>query len=193
MVHQVEHGAEALSRRAEQEALRVRELDHAGGRAVDAELGLQPRHPDPVPPPVGQDLRAEDQREPVGGPARLVVGRGVARQDEMHVGPAVGDEDLLAVDDVAVALAPGPRRDAAQVGPRPRLGQVHTALVLAAGEAGQITLLELVAAVRLDVVRHARLQPHDGHEARVGARDHLEVGVADQGRQAEAAVRRTQR
>ena len=193
VVHQVQHGAESLSGLAEQEALRVVELDHAGGRAVDAELGLHPGDPDAVAPPVGQDLRAEDQAEPVGGPTRLVVGRGVARQDEVHVGAAVGDEDLLAVDDVVVAVARGARGDAAQVRPRLRFGQIHAPLVLAAGEPGQIALLDLVAAVRLDVVRHARLQPHDGHEARVGARDHLEVGAVDQDRQAVAAVRGAER
>ena len=113
-------------------------------------------------------------------PRDCVEGRRVARQHEVHVRAAVGDEDLFAVDDVVVAVARGARGDAAQVGARLRFGQIHAPLVLAAGEAGQIALLDLVAAVRLDVVRDAGLQPDDGHQARVGPRHHLEVGAVDQ-------------
>ena len=58
---------------------------------------------------------------------------------------------------------------------------------------GRYRALELVAAVLLDVLRHAGLEPDDGHEARVGARDHLEVGAVDERGQTVAAVLRAQR
>src|SRR5262249_9107256 len=59
-------------------------------------------------------------------------------------------------------------------------------------EAWQILPAELLAPVLLDVLRHPGLQPDDRHEARVGARDHLEVGAVDEHRQAVAAVLRVE-
>src|SRR5262245_54069276 len=70
----------------------------------------------------------------------------------------------------------------------PACGSVHAALELSRHEARQVTLAELFAPVLLDVLRHPGLQPDDRHEARVGARDHLEVGAVDEHRQAVAAV-----
>ena len=94
----------------------------------------------PFAPSVGQHRRAEHQAEAVGRALRLLVGRGVARQHQVDVRAAVGDEDLLAVDEVAVALAGRARDDAAQVRAGLRLGQVHAALQLARDEARQVAL-----------------------------------------------------
>jgi hypothetical protein len=110
----------------------------------------------------------------------------------VHLGAAVGDEDLLAVDEVAVALLRHTRDDAAEIGAGLRLGQIHRPLQLARREARQIALLQLVAAVLLDVDRRSRRKADDGHEARVGACNHLEVGAVEERREAVAPVLRRQ-
>jgi hypothetical protein len=61
---------------------------------------------------------------------------GVPGQHEVHLGTAVGDEDLLAVHpDAAVLKLGSAGGDAPQVAPGLGLGEVHAALDLAAGEA----------------------------------------------------------
>ena len=105
VVHQVEHGAEALAApcRAGSASAWSNSITQVGEPWMPI-LVSTPGTRMPLRRPVGQDRRAEHQAEAVGGPLRLVVGRGVARQDEVHVGAAVGDEDLLAVDEVAAVL-----------------------------------------------------------------------------------------
>ena len=110
----------------------------------------------------------------------------------MDVGAAVGDEDLLPVEEEAAVLLGGAGDDAAQVGAGLRLGQIHAALQLPRHEARQVALAELLAPVPLDVLRHAGLEPDDRHQARVGARDHLEVSAVDEHRQAVATVLATE-
>jgi hypothetical protein len=188
VVHEIEHRAEALAALAEEEGFGVLELHDARGRAVDPHLVLHPAHPDAVLLAVVEDTRAEHQRQPVRRAAALVERRRVAREDEVHCRAAVRDEDLLAVDEPAAVLLRHARDDAAEIGSGLRLGQVHRALQLARREPRQVLLLELLGAVFLDVLSHAGLQAEDRHEARLGAREHLEdVGVHEH-RQRVAAI-----
>src|SRR5439155_27227246 len=108
------------ARLAEEERLGMVELDHAGGRAVDAHLPLDAGHAHAIPGAVWQRHGAERQAESVGRAARLVESRTVARQHEVHVGAAVRDEDLAAVDEVAAVFLAEPREDAAEIRSRLR-------------------------------------------------------------------------
>jgi hypothetical protein len=108
---------------------------------------------------VGQHARHEHQVEPVRRALRLVRRGRVAREHEMDAGAAVRDEDLLAVDEVAIAVLHDLRDDAAEVRAGLRLGEIHRALVLARGELREVALLRRVVAVLLDVERDAGLEP----------------------------------
>ena len=156
---------------------------------MDPELVLQPGDPHAVARAVFPVPRHQHQRKPVGGALRRLEGVGIAREHEVHLRAAVRDVDLLSVDlDPAFGQLAGAGRDAAEVAPRLGLGQVHAALHLARGEARKPGALDLLAAEFLDVVGGAGLEPHHHHQARIGARDHLEEHAHDQRGEPEASI-----
>ncbi len=183
VVHQRQHRAEAAALLADPPRDRLLEPDHRGRRAVDAELLLEPDDLERVGRAVGQRARAQVEREAVGGAEALVVGVVVAREHEVHLRAAVGDEDLLAVEPDLAARLGGARADRTEVGAGLRLGQIHRAHQLARREAGQVAAPEILVRVDLDVLGDAGLKPDDRHQARVGARDHLQDHVRDPARQ----------
>jgi hypothetical protein len=193
VVHEIEHRPEALSARPEQERLGAVEIDHAGGRAVNAELPLHANDLDAIRAAVGQRARAEHQGEPARRALGLVVGRGITGEDQMDRGAAVGDEDLLSIEDKATILLRHAGGYGAEIGAGLGLGQVHGALQLARGKAGQVAAPQLVRAVFLDVLCHATLEPDDGHQARVRLRDHLEIEGVEEQREAVTTELRAQR
>ena len=105
------------------------ELQLAGGRAVDAELVLEPA-----------DLHVlvalvDEQRQPAGVGGALLA----ARQHQGDRAAAVGDEALDAVQvPAAVRRSRRLELDVLQVGAGLGLGEGHRAGHLAAGEAGQV-------------------------------------------------------
>src|SRR5262249_61300129 len=119
---------------------------------------------------------------------RLLGAPRVAGEPERDLRSAVGDVYLLAVDEVPIAFLRDPRRDPAQIRSRLGLRQIHRALEIAGDEAGQVALLQLVAAVLLDVEGDACLPADDRHQARGGAGHHPEVRRVDERGQAVAAV-----
>ena len=177
---------------AEQEALGAVELDHAGRRAVDAELRLDARaRVMRVRLPVRQrcaDRASGSARWSCPSTARRSPRRAPARDGSSA--PPLVMKIFSPCDDVVVALQ---RRRACAMLPRsePACGSVRSiaALELAAGEARQVAL---PSARRCRTSRCRAptpgLQADDRHQARVGARDHLEIGAVDQERQAVAAV-----
>ena len=78
----------------------------------------------------------------------LVVGRGAGEQEHEVRVLGAGDEDLLAVDDVAVAVLAGEGLDARGLGAGVGLGDAEGLQAqLAGGDAWQVALLLLVVAV----------------------------------------------
>ena len=189
-VHQGEHGLEAFSRGAQEEALGVVEANRRRRRPVDAELVLEALHVKPVLAAVGQRAGAEIEGEPAGRALRLLEGGFVAGQYQVDLTTAVRDEDLLSIEEVATIPLAGACRDGAEVRAGLGLGEVHRSHHLARGEARQILLLELFARVDLDVFRDARLQADDGHQSRIGSGNHLDDDVLDGVGEFEATVLR---
>ena len=134
---------------------------------------------------VDEILGHQEQRDAARAGRRI----GQARQHQMHdvVGHlvvAVGDENLGAEDAIgAVGLLHGLGLERAQVGARMRLGQVHGAGPFAGHHLGQIGLLELVAALRLDRIDGAERQQRTQAEREVGRVPDLAGGGGDDLRQ----------
>src|SRR5207248_4041336 len=84
------------------------------------------------------------------------TGRGTRpREHDSNVGAeAVCDPDLLAVEDVVLALLPRRALDAGSVGPGVRLGQGVAADPIARGQAGQVAALLLLSAPLPDAQRY---------------------------------------
>ncbi len=157
-------GREAAPALADEQRRRLVELQLAGRRAVDAELVFE-----------AADLHVlvalvEEHRQ-AAGVGRALLGAG---QHERDLAAAVGDEALDArqAPDAVVAER-GLELDVLQVAAGLGLGERHRARDLAAGEARQVGLLELVAGELVDRLGDV-LQAEDVHERRIGARDHLD-------------------
>ena len=152
--------------RTHEPSLGVLEVEHAGGRSLDAHLLLDGRANDAVDRAaelarsIGQELRHHEQADALGALGRT----GQASEHQVHdvVGEvvlAVGDEDLGARDGVAaVVQGLGLRGDDAHVRAGVRLGKAHGARPLGGDQLGQIRLLELVGGVRVDRVHRAERQ-----------------------------------
>ena len=198
--HHREHAAQAFVRRADEVALRLIEVHHAGGRAVDAHLLLDRAAGDAVGRTGGavlleRPLRHEEEADAAHA-GRCVRQLRQHQMDDVlgQVMLAGGDEDLGAGDRVAAFV----RRhclgaDEAQVRAAVRLGQAHGAAPGAVAEAGQVGLLERLRPVQLDHRRSPVGEQRVDAEGEVGRADHLVEDHADELRQPLAAVVRRQR
>ena len=147
VVHHGEHVGEPAAFLADQVAHRaavVAERHHAGRAGMDAELVLE-RHAAQVVALAGlavgadQELRHDEQRDAAHAGRRI----GRARQHQVHdvlghVVLAVGDEDLLAGDQVVVALLDRAALELGEVRAGLRLGEVHGAGPFARDHLGQV-------------------------------------------------------
>src|SRR5271157_375071 len=96
--------------------------------------------------------RLEHKGHPASGAARRIAPVRFSGKDEVHLGAAVRNEDLLAIDaDLAVRELGGARRDRAEVAAGLGLRQIHAALDLAGRESRKPDALELRAAEFLNV------------------------------------------
>ena len=140
-----------------------------------------------------QELRHDEQRDAAHAGRR--VGR--ARQHQVHdvlghVVLAVGDEDLLAGDQIVVALLDGAAPELGEVGARLRLGEVHGPGPFARDHLGQEGRLLVGRAVMVDGVDRALVQQQHQAEAHVGRLPHLLHGGGQQPRHALAAELRVE-
>ena len=156
---------------------------------MDAELAFEARDPDAVQASIFLVAGDQHEGEPAGRAPGLVVAVVVPRQDQVNLTSAVGDEDLLAVDlDGAVGEIGRPGRDAAEVAAGLGFGQIHAALDFARRETRQPFFLELLRAEFLDVVGGPGLQADHHHQARIGARDHLDHDAVQECRESVATI-----
>ncbi|MCY1415020.1 hypothetical protein D9M71_304870 [compost metagenome] len=157
VVHHGEHAVEALVRLADQKALGLVEVQHAGGRGLDAHLVFDRAAGHAVALArlsrrIGQELGHDEQRNALG-PGRCVRQFGQHQVNDVgaHVVLAGGDEDLAAGDRIAaVGLGHGAGLDDAQVGAAMGFGQAHGAGPLASGELLQIGLLLRLGSMGVD-------------------------------------------
>ena len=181
-VHHGEHVREPLVLPPHQIADRtilVAEAHDAGGARVDAQLVLD-RHAVHVVAGsegsvgVDQELGHQEQRDAARAFGR-VRQTGQHEVDDVpgHVVVAPGDEDLLTVNAVMVALGQRLGAHRREVRAGLRLGQVHRPGPLAADELGQIARLLLGRAVRVDRLHRARRQQRAQRERHVGGVPHL--------------------
>ncbi|ABA48670.1 hypothetical protein BURPS1710b_0856 [Burkholderia pseudomallei 1710b] len=194
-VHHHEHRVQALVRLADQPALRVVEIHHAGRVAVDAHLVLDRAALHAVALArltrcVGHELRHDEQRNALRALRRVRQAREHEVNDVLReIVFAARDEDLGAADRIrAVAVRLGLRAQDAEIGAAVRLGQAHRARPFARYELRQIELLQLGRAVRVQAlvcaVRQARI-----HRPRLVRRvQHFIQRVVDERGQALAAV-----
>ena len=110
------------------------------------------------------------------GHAPLAGARIGHRHDHRHIGGrSCGDERLVAVEDVLVAVPGGPGTDGRRVRSGVGLGEVDAAQPLAAGELGEVAALLLVGARLLD--RHGDrrvVRRHHVADAAIGCGDLLD-------------------
>ena len=194
-VHHREHAAQALVRLADQVALGLVEVHHAGGRAVNAHLLLDGAAGDPVGRPrraVFLEPALRHQEEADAAHARRRVGQ--LRQHEVddvlgQVMLAGGDEDLGAGERVA-ALARRHRlgADEAQVRAAVGLGQAHGAAPGAVAQVWQVGLLQPLRGVQLDHRGGTVGEQRVHAESQIRRAHHLVEDHADELRQPLAAV-----
>lgn len=202
-VHHHEHGLQALVRLPHQRADGAVDGDLGGGIAMDAHLVLQARAVDRVALPdraVGVHL-VLGHHEQADALAAL---RRIRQAGEHQVHDVLGeimfagaDENLVAGDLVRALGRAGHRlglgAQQAQVGAAVGLGQAHRAGPFAAGELGQVELLLLFGAVRMQRLVGAVRQPRVHGPGLVGAVEHLIEALVHDERQALAAVFRIAR
>ena len=113
-----------------------------------------------------------------------------AGEDQGHVGPgAVGDEELLAVDDVVAAVPPRPRREVAGVRAGVGLGEAEAAELGRARDARQPLLLLLLGAEPEDrLADQAVGHRHDPAQGGVGSAELLHAEHVGEVVAAEPAV-----
>ena len=194
-IHHREHRRHALVRRADEPALRIVEIDLAGGGCFDAHLVLEPGATDAVARPrpailARQQLRHQEQADP------LDAGRRIGQPGEDEVDDVFGqvllarrDEDLRAGERVAaIVVGLGLGAQQAEIGAAMRLGEAHGARPGALDHLGQEALLQLVGSMRhqrdIGAVGEAGIKA----EGDVGRTHHLADDVADAFGQALAAV-----
>ena len=182
IVHHDEHVLEALVLLADEiadGAFVIAIGHHAGGRTMNADLTFQRHRPEVVAAAeaavrVDQEFRHQVQRQTFW--ARWAVGR--ARQHQMndvlaHIVLAIGDVNLLTLDQVMVALALGFSADRAKIGAGLWLGQVHGAGPFAGDHALQINLLLFWRAAAFQDIGRALIQQRAQREGHIGGVPHL--------------------
>ncbi len=124
-----------------------------------------------------------------GEPAGIVAALLGARQHHDHIGAAIGDKALDAMDAPHPSrLVPGgPRLHRAQVRACIRLGEGHGPGHLAPRKTGQQARLDLIIGELGDSGRDF-LQAKDVHQPCLGARDDLHHHLKDRLRQVQAAI-----
>ncbi len=137
-----------------------------------------------APHETGQAGIHQEQGDALGA----MRGVGLGRQHHHVAQLAVGDEHLLAVDDVVAAVAGGAGADVLQVGAGVRLGHAERADGLAGDHFRQPVLLLLFGAERLDVGGDEVAMDQEAGTGEAAARQFLEHHHVEQVVQAEAAV-----
>ncbi len=196
-VHHREHGGKPVMRRADEPADRafaVAEGKDASRARVNAELVFEADAADIVAAAeravrIDEELGHQEERDAVASFRRI----GKPRQHQMHdvrrpVVLAIGDEDLLAVEPVMIALRHRARAQRAEIGARLRLGEIHGAGPGAADKLVEIEPLLLRRAVGEQQLDRADGENGAERERDVGARPHLGHGGGDRLRQALAAM-----
>ncbi len=197
IVHHREHALHAAVLLADEEAdgaAIVAIGEHTGRARMDTELVLEADAAHVVALAelaigIDQELWHEEERDAARARRRI----GQAGQHEMddvrgHVVLAIGDEDFLPGDAVAVAVAHGARAQCADIRARLRLGQVHRAGPFAGDELGQINLLLLLRAVRVERLDGPNIEQRAKREAHIRRVPHLEHGGGERHGQALAAM-----
>ena len=145
----------------------VVEPDFAALGALVAELAHVARHLEPR-----RSLLDQHDAHPVV--YRLGIRLGL-HQHRKRVGVAsVGDPDLCTVDDVFIAVAPGPGLDALEIGAGIGLGEGDPGAALAGGQLGKVPLPLLLGAVAGDHRTRQRMTAEDAGDAHPAPRDLLE-------------------
>ncbi len=196
VVHHGEHAVEAFVRLADQKALGPVEVQHAGGRRLDAHLVFDGAAVHRVARAgVGMELGHDKQRDALGARRRVrQLGQHQVDDVRAHVVLAGRDEDLAASDCItAVRLGHGAGLDQAQVGAAVGFSEAHGAGPLAGGEFAEERVFLLGAAVGVDRRHGAMGQPRVHAPGRVAGADHLAEHQAQGLRQALAAVSRIRR
>ena len=179
-VHEGEHRLQALVRLADQPGLGAVEVQHAGGRGVDAHLVFDARAGHAVALAqaavvVGQNLRHDEQRDAARALRRIRQAREHDVDDVLgEVVLTGGNEDLAAVQRVgAVAVVLGASLDLAQVRAALRFGEAHRAGPAAFGHRRHVQRHLLLAAVLHDGVHRTHRQARIHQEGPVGRGHHL--------------------
>ena len=160
-VHHREHAGETAMFLANQVADGAVVPHDAGRAAVDAELVLDGNRLHAVGGPevaVRPDENLRHEKQADAAHARRRVRQ--TRQHEMHdvvrhVVVAVGNEDLLAADEIVVALRRRAAADQREVGTRLRFREVHRARPGAIDQVRQVRRLQGIRRMRLDRARRA--------------------------------------
>ena len=197
LIHHREHALHAAIFFADQVTDRAAIIAHrhdAGGGGVNAELVLDATGKDIIAcakRAIGIDQEFRDQKQRYAFRPRRRVRQSC--QHKMHdiVGHivlAIGDEDLGPADAVgAVRSALRACAQQADVGTGLRLGQVHGAGPLAGDQFGEVDILELVTAVRIERLDRAQREQRAQPERHVRCAPDLGAGRIDGHRQALAA------
>ena len=178
-VHHDEHVFKAAVLLADQVADRLVVHHYRGRAGVDAELVLDRGAPGAVAPArlavgVGDELRHDEKRDPLHAFGR--VRRAREHQVDDVVGQvvlAVGDEDLLARDQVLACPALGARAHEGQVRPGLRLGEVHRPGPPAFDHLRQVGLLQSIRTAQQQRFDRALGEKGAQRKAEVRALPHL--------------------
>ncbi len=194
-VHHHEHGVQALVRLADQPALRVIQIDHAGGVAVNAHLVFDGAALHAVTLTgfarcVRHELRHDKERNALGALGRVRQTREHQVNDVIReVVFAARDENLRTTDGVrAVAIRLGLGAQDAEIRAAMRFGQTHRAGPDAGDQLGQIHVLQLRRTVRMQTFIRAVRQTRVHGPGLVRRVEHLVERVVDERGQALATV-----
>ncbi len=194
-VHHHEHRSQALVGLADQAAAGAVHDDLGGGVAVDAHLVFQAGAEDAVAiaqRTIGLDVELGHHKQADALAALGCIGQAGKHQMNdvgRHVVFAGADENLVAGEFVAaVGLRLGLGAQQAQVSAAMRFGQTHGAGPLTADQLGQVSLLLLVGAVRVQGLIGAVGQTGIHGPGLVGRIQHLVQALVQHKRQALATV-----
>ena len=129
-------------------------------------------------------------RDEKGAHAAQLLRLSRARKDDVHARPAdIGDEDLGAVEDIAVDVSPRARLKRSRVGSGGRLGERERAKELAGREPGKpLSLLRRGAEQHDRLAADAGVDVDDDRRRRAGLRQLLDADGKGKGVKARAAV-----
>ena len=94
VIHQAQHGFEAIALGPDPEPFRVLKADRGRRGSMDPQFGFKPCHRNFISRTIGQGSGDDVQRQATGAALGLIEGIVIACEDEMDLGSPVGDVNL---------------------------------------------------------------------------------------------------